>query len=340
MTESTAPNPAVIGRAQGCLLGQLAGDALGSLVESEGPEEVRSHYPDGVRLLADGGTWGTMAGQPTDDSEMALALARTLADVGRFDIERIAVAYGEWYASHPFDIGGTCRTAASAAWRALEAGRSAAGAAQAAASRDSQANGAMMRISPLAIFGFNAPEDDIVRWARDDAALSHPDPVCSGASAAYVAALSQAIREGDTPATVYQTALRVAAAQPDATTVVEALERAADAPPDDFMHQQGWVCLALQNAFYQLLHALSLEEGAVDTVGRGGDTDTNAAIAGALLGAVNGAEAIPAQWRDCLSACRPTADSGRTSHPRPEVYWPCDAPELAERLLTASSREQ
>lgn len=51
-------------RAQGCLLGQLAGDALGSLVEFQSPNEIRRSYPDGVRELADGGTWNTVAGQP------------------------------------------------------------------------------------------------------------------------------------------------------------------------------------------------------------------------------------------------------------------------------------
>ena len=68
----------MLSRAQGCLLGQLAGDALGSLVEFQTPEQIRRAYPDGVRELADGGTWNTIAGQPTDDSEMALMLARML----------------------------------------------------------------------------------------------------------------------------------------------------------------------------------------------------------------------------------------------------------------------
>lgn len=67
-----------LSRAQGCLLGQLAGDALGSLVEFQSPEEIRRSYPEGVRELADGGTWNTIAGQPTDDSEMAMLLARML----------------------------------------------------------------------------------------------------------------------------------------------------------------------------------------------------------------------------------------------------------------------
>ena len=80
-------NPATLSRAQGCLLGQLAGDALGGLVEFQSPEEIRRNYPNRVRELVDGGTWGTLAGQPTDDSEMALMLAGMLIKERRYDAE-------------------------------------------------------------------------------------------------------------------------------------------------------------------------------------------------------------------------------------------------------------
>jgi len=93
------------------------------------------------------------------------------------------------------------------------------------------------------------------------------------------------------------------------------------------------VLIALQNAFYELLHAPSLEEGVVATVRRGGDTDTNAAIAGALLGAVHGRDAVPSQWRQMVLSCRPVAS--RAARPRPMPYWPADVYELAERLLLA-----
>ena len=65
-------------RAQGCLLGQVAGDSLGSFVEFKNPSTIRALYPNGVRELANGDVWNTLAGQPTDDSEMAFALVRTL----------------------------------------------------------------------------------------------------------------------------------------------------------------------------------------------------------------------------------------------------------------------
>ena len=75
------------------------------------------------------------------------------------------------------------------------------------------------------------------------------------------------------------------------------------------MTHLGWMLIAFRNALWQLRRASSLEEGVVDTVMSGGDTDTNAAIAGALLGAllgaVHGRDAVPSQWVECILACRP-----------------------------------
>jgi hypothetical protein len=46
---------------------------------------------------------------------------------------------------------------------------------------------------------------------------------------------------------------------PVETALLETIDKAADEPPADYVHQQGWVLIAFQNALYQLLHASSLE---------------------------------------------------------------------------------
>ena len=97
--------------------------------------------------------------------------------------------------------------------------------------------------------------------------------------------------------------------------------------------RRGWVLVALRNAFFRLLHAPSLEEGVIETVHGGGDTDTNAAIAGALLGAVHGRAAVPSRWTRMILECRPAAGPG-VVHPRPPEYWPADALAIAERLVS------
>jgi ADP-ribosylglycohydrolase len=313
--EPGASPEATLDRAQGCLLGQLSGDALGSLVEFQTPEAIRRRYPDGVRVMADGGHWNTIAGQPTDDSEMALLLARSIVDAGTYDSALALKAYQNWRDSAPFDCGITIGAALC--------GR---------LSPASQANGALMRVSPLGIFGARFDSDTVAEWARQDAALTHPHPVCL-----FAAAIARAIRTGCTPETLYTSVLLWAHEWKVEPPLLLAVERAAQAPPDDFMTHEGWVLVAFPNALWQLLHAPTLEEGIVDTVMRGGDTDTNAAICGALLGAVHGRSAVPAQWQESVLQCRPEAGRPGVARPRPQCFWPVDALELAEQLLGSAA---
>jgi ADP-ribosyl-[dinitrogen reductase] hydrolase len=306
-------------RAQGCLLGQLIGDSLGSLVEFQRSDEIRERYPDGVRDLADGGTWNTIAGQPTDDSELALALARTLARDRTYDQQSAREAYVRWYESRPFDIGNTVRAGLSGV-----------------PDFDSQSNGALMRISPLGIVGAGADPDLVARWAREDAWITHPNEVTQDANVLFVLTIAHAIERGASPGDAYRQALHIANEHGLAESVRLALDRAAVDTPVSYVDRQGWVLIALQNAYYQLTHATHVEDALVDTIMRGGDTDTNAAISGALLGAIHGRAGIPERWVKVILDCRPTRDDPRVRRPRPEEYWPVDALELAEQLLASS----
>jgi ADP-ribosylglycohydrolase/fructose-1,6-bisphosphatase/inositol monophosphatase family enzyme len=325
----------ILSRAQGCLLGQLAGDALGSLVEFQDPESIQEKYPGGPRRLEDGGAWDTIAGQPTDDSELALALARSIVQTGRYDEEQAARAYATWRNSAPFDIGNATSTALSAASMAVRLDHPVAAAAKAAALKDTQANGALMRISPLGIFGAALEPSETLRLARLDAALTHPHEICRSANGIFAAAMAFAIRTGAGAQSVWDYALRLAHSENAPPPLMDGLQRAKSRAPADFLESQGWVLIALQNAFYQLLHAARLEEGIVNTVRAGGDTDTNAAIAGALLGAVHGRASIPPPWADRILTCRPLQGLAGVHQPRPPAYWPVDALVLAERLLLA-----
>jgi len=311
------PKKLMLDRAEGCLLGQLAGDALGSLVEFETPDEIRKSYPNGVRLLADGGTWDTIAGQPTDDSEMALLLARSLVSRGTYDVDAARAAYCFWLNSGPFDCGAT-----------IAAGL------QGRPNPHSQANGAMMRIAPLGIFGARFPLAQVAEWARRDAGITHPNFLCQQANALFTTAIAHAVKTGPTPAELYQFMLQQAEQMAVEADLLAVMRGAASKPPPEYLLHQGWVQIAFPNALWQLLHAVNLEEALVDTVQRGGDTDTNAAICGALLGAVYGSGTIPDQWQQAVLNCRPKAGKLGVKRPRPELFWPVDALELASQLLS------
>ncbi|HTY63835.1 MAG TPA: inositol monophosphatase family protein [Acidobacteriota bacterium] len=321
----------LLARAQGCLLGQFAGDALGSQVEFQTSASIRSQFPDGLRDLDDGGMFDTIGGQPTDDSEMALMLARCLVREGEFDAGAVMDAYLYWQSSDPFDLGVTTGAALGAAQRGNSREERLRLAAQ-SAYQDSEANGSLMRVSPLGIFGWARPHD-AAAWACEDSDLTHPNRVCREACASFVRAIAAAISGADAQA-CYRAALQEAR-RGGTAAITRALEAAAAGPPQKMdAHQSGWALLALQNAFYRLLHSETFEDALVQTVACGGDTDTNAAICGALLGAVHGRDSVPARWRRRILTCRPMHEAGAL-RPRPIDFWPVDAYELAELLLLA-----
>lgn len=324
LAESTA-----LGRAKGCLFGLIAGDSLGGRVEFSAPHRIARSHPEGVRDLADGGVWDILAGQPTDDGELALSLARTLAGCNAWDAEAVAAAYGAWVTSDPFDMGHTTGLALRAA---AAAQNDKAAAARRSASRESQANGALMRVAPIGLWARDVAE--AAEAASEDARLTHPHPTCVAASAALASAIHVAVAGGGRE-DMQAAAEQAAAIQP---AVLGVLREARDGQGvEDAMERSGWVLLALRNAFFRLWHALDLEGALVATVGMGGDTDTNAAIAGALLGAAYGIEAVPSRWRLAIQSCRPAAELG-ARRPRPLAYWPVDLPDLAEGLLARTGR--
>lgn len=325
----------LLARAQGCLLGQVAGDSLGSLVEFGPPGELAERY-SAQPLLVDGGRWNTLAGQPTDDSELALMLARSIVQSRGYQAEAAARAYAYWLGSAPFDCGGTIGCALQAITRESLAAGQGAEAAGKAANQLSQANGSLMRLSPLGIWGHCLPAEQLAGHARADCQLTHPHPVCREAAAVFAVALAYAIGRGADARETYEYAMAWARSNASEPGVVDALSAAATRPPKTYTGSKaGWVLLAFQNAFYQLLHASTVQAALVETVMAGGDTDTNAAIAGALLGAVRGREAVPQQWRQMVLSCRPIAGLAGVHRPRPQPFWPVDVLELAECLLLA-----
>jgi ADP-ribosylglycohydrolase/fructose-1,6-bisphosphatase/inositol monophosphatase family enzyme len=320
-----------LNRAQGCLAGLLAGDNLGSMVEFLTPAEIKQKYPNGLHELVDGGVFQLMAGQPTDDGELALMLARSIVNANGYHAEEAAKAYQYWYHSDPFDVGATIggafgKSSTAASDSFAQTCRSAA-----SAHATSQANGALMRIAPLAIWGSGLDNNDLAELARQDATLSHQHPVCLDANAVFCVALKAAIN-GNSARAVYEQTLSWSRTQGIHPDVIAALIAAEHNPPQDYMTHMGWVLIALQNAFYQLLHAENAEQGIKASLLAGGDTDTNASIAGALLGAVYGAQSLPRQWVHALLSARAITESGSLT-PRPESFWSVDCLMLAERLV-------
>ena len=265
----------------------MIGDALGAPAEFCYHEDIIAKYPQGLREMVPGFCICTdrLPGEVTDDTHMAYCLHLALQDAQGWDPAAALKRYREWLATDPPDIG-----------EATEA------ALLGNPNPKSQGNGALMRVMPIALWAAQHPDFDWRTAAREDAALTHPHPHCAASNEVYIYALLLAMREGATPKSVYASTLQWATEQGIAAPVVDALRCAATERPDYDGEHIGWVLIALQNAFYQLLHARDFRSALVDIVSSGGDTDTNAAIAGPLLAAIYGPHSIPRDWLVCVHA--------------------------------------
>lgn len=318
--------------AQGCLLGALVGDAAGSRLEFLGRKPTQADVAEALAMKG-GGVFGLAPGQITDDGEMTLALARSLEGSLQFPREKVATNYRAWVASKPFDMG---QATSAALGGPIEVGDAIADAVSRRAAMynmGSKANGALMRASALGIWSTVVSPEDSVRAACDDARLTHPNPTCLWASAAYIVAIRHLLlHPHDTEGAFEQTRWALALAPRDDSEEVHGwLEDAAIEKLPDGQPSMGFVRIAFIHAFHHMLRSTPYIDALQSVLGYGGDTDTNACIVGGLVGARVGLTGIPGQMIDALLRC----DTAK-GHPRPTWLSAQDALELAHRTLNVA----
>ena len=310
-------------RVMGCLIGQFIGDALGNRYEfgseKKNAKQIEKDMIDEHLPILGGVPFGLVKGQVTDDTELAMALARSILGTGQFDIQDIAKSYSVWFRSPPFDIGITTRNAFAGTKPSQDPSEIYERMVSNSMNNnmDSLSNGCLMRISPLAIAGSQWDEDVLQEVAKLDCALTNPNPIALDSVSVYVTAIRTAILTGDKQ-TTYKAACKAAT-----NGVIKQILLAAKESPDpvaiwprgitDIKPGQkpqtfaatdsqfmGYLGIALQNTFYELLNGNNFETSLVNIISRGGDTDTNGCIAGALLGAVYGYETVPIDWSETV----------------------------------------
>jgi ADP-ribosyl-[dinitrogen reductase] hydrolase len=282
-----------IARARGALIGLAVGDALGGPLEFMSPAEARATHGGPVTEMVGGGWLHLRPGQTTDDTAMALALARSLDECGTYDEADVLRRYLAWRASSPPDIGITVAAVLGAA-AAGEAPRVAAERFHHESGGKSAGNGSLMRIAPVAL-RFAGEPDVMADVARRESTLLHFDPLAADACAWYCGRLAGLL---DAPAPAQAPAPAPGDGLDPRIAGTVALDRAAAGERAEPLG--GFVLAALGVAAAAVASAESYEEALVWAINLGGDADTNGAIAGALLGARFGEDAIPERWRSVV----------------------------------------
>jgi len=260
-------------RALGAYLGFAIGDALGATVEFMTKGEIAARY--GVHDRMVGGGWLKLApGKVTDDTEMALALGRSLTRRRGLDPRDLCEEFAAWLKKGPVDVGNTCRRGIR---RYLTEGSIAAPYFEGDAG-----NGAAMRVLPLALATFGHP-GIAAAWCPAQCHVTHHHPLSDAAALALVR-MVHVLLAGETKA----------AARVIADALAEE-HRAFRFDPYRGL-SSAFVVDTMQTVLHFYFNTASFAECLVLTVNQGGDADTTGALAGMLAGATYGAPAIPSGW--------------------------------------------
>lgn len=298
----------------GAVVGSAVGDALGAPFEF-GPAGVyTARFPDGAGTMCGGGGWDP--GEATDDTQMAVLVAESLLERGGLDPPDLFDRFRRWAAGEPKDIGLQTEDVLTSGdpWDTAAAlhfqtnGRAA-------------GNGSLMRAATSAVY-FARPgrKADAARTvtmdaARRIAALTHGDRAAWEGTAVLHELIRTAL-DGTDPLTAVPDAL--AAVHPDhrerwATAL------APDWRPEAATEFNGAVWPCLGTALWALRTTRSYESALAAAIDVGGDTDTVAAVTGALAGAVYGFGAIPPRWTGPLHVPLPGYGDRCCAH---RIWWP------------------
>jgi ADP-ribosylglycohydrolase len=281
-------------RVVGSVLGLALGDALGAPFEFSRREDL----PD--PLIPFERPWmGLPPGTTTDDTAMALNLVRSLAQNGALVPADLMARHLKWLNSDPQDVGALTRRVL----RRVEAGEEPEAAAEAVwqerGPEVSAGNGSVMYCPPLGAAYANRPITllGVAPWLS---ALTHFDDRCRTAVVAVTVTVASLVR-GDDPEAAVRKSVEVVLDRPggeELEFLVDAVgrERGVDGP------DQGFCLYTAAIGLQAVARSIDFEEELLQVVRLGGDTDTNAAVAGALLGAAVGASGLPPGWLERLQA--------------------------------------
>lgn len=301
---------------RGMFLGTGIGDGLGMAVETFSPEKITEKY--GVErvteyLVPTGHKWfdGRKAGTTTDDAQLTLAVAEGLIENG-FDMETQARKHVEAYQASTAGWGGTTRAAVRNLLNGATWDKSGV---------EGRGNGVAMKIAPAVAYmaGLTEqyPELKIaslqagMTFIRNLTIMTHATEMAVCSTAGLVAAFYKCLK-GDICTPGYILAFAEKAKQwhnfgVDGDDVVERFKLLSKHEEYDtarlIAEFGGGSCYAYNSVPFSLMFFLNgpeTIETLYDVVSAGGDADTNGAIVGALLGALNGEEIFPQHLIDGL----------------------------------------
>jgi ADP-ribosylglycohydrolase len=289
-------------RRRGALIGLAVGDALGAAVEFKAP----GSFPP-VTHYRSGGPFQLKAGEWTDDTSMALALADSIASVG-WDIHDQAERYVEWWNKGKYSVNGRCFDIGMTTQAALRKFRADKDAFTSGDRSDrSSGNGSIMRLAPVPIrYAHLYPHQshELGRLAEESSLPTHASEQCLSACR-YLAIILAALMHGEVREEVlapdWEGLEELTARKPLHPLIHEVAQGSFRQKQPPAIQGSGWVVQSLEASLWAFHAAENFEEAVLQAVNLGHDADTSGAICGQLAGAYWGESGIPKQLRSDLA---------------------------------------
>lgn len=306
----------------GCLVGCGLGDALGLPHEFKTSVPVKKYtgklefvlqrynrFKDEIKH--------TVVGQISDDTEMMLMLCDVLIEQGEYSRVHAIMQYKEW-ANH--------RTSAFMGknTRDIFQGVTTVKGVESRITRlktreESQSNGALMRCAILAIV-------DNIKYALVDCELTNPHEVCIETNRMYLGLVRKAF-QGFSKKRLMDWLESTPTIEVVRTAITSALLKRRR----DVTKLKGWCIHGIYCAVYALFHFNNFQTGIDWVIRLGGDTDTNGAIAGALMGVYYGFKELEKCEKKNIAILF-ECDTSRGDFPRKEKWTMAVAKDYALML--------
>lgn len=284
------------------ILGHNVADALGVPVEFVDRKKLDKNPVNEMRGF---GTYPYPAGTWSDDTSMTLAALDSLSD-GVVDWDDIMIKFGNWLqegeytpTGEVFDAGRTCIKSIidyfAHNYKALECGQ---------INEHSNGNGSLMRILPFVLYCFyNRQSNNDIELIHKASCLTHAHRRSQIACGIYAEIMWQIIENPviESVQTGLSKAYEIYNGEDEFKHYTRIFDKDFSKTDRTLIKSSGYVVDTLEAAIWCLLNTDNYTDCVLKAVNLGDDTDTVAAVAGGMAGALYGYGSIPQEWLDILA---------------------------------------
>ncbi len=279
----------------GAVIGSACGDTLGRATEFMKERDILSYYDYKITEYQPDRLGVFQYGEYTDDTYLMLCIANSLIDNKDMDIYDLSERFCHWLQTNGKDCGNLTYDAISLmeqGFDPIDSGRHA----WEKSGKNSAGNGGLMRNTPVPLFYAN-DFNKMIEASELACKITHFDNRCILSCMAHSIAMYAILHDYNVFDYVF------AHCGERDNEFDDLLYEARDCKIKDFKldgYDMGYTYLSLKVALCAIFNYDNFSDPIIEIVNKGGDADTNACIAGGLLGAKFGLDSIPKPWQDDL----------------------------------------